>query len=120
MNLPEGYQRKFQGNPAAENNRAGKPRNDWEEQLDMFAAKLNPDRIKADFRPYSQARIAKLLSNAGVHDGPAAYRFYKTIETKARNFGKLFDFLTRAHTKLRVRTGNRTSPCQRIAHRLDI
>ena len=104
MNLPEGYQRKFQSDPAAEKNQAGKPRNDWEEQLDVFAAKLNPDRIKADFRPYSQARIAKLLNNAGVHDGPAAYRFYKTIETNARNFGKLFDFLTRAHTKVRVQT----------------
>src|SRR5436305_1397748 len=94
MELPQGYQKRFQTDPAEKKNRAGTPRNDWEEALGLFGAKLNPDRKRAGYEPYSHARIAKLLNNAGVHDARTAYIFYRHIETTSRNFGKLFQYLT--------------------------
>ena len=89
MELPHDYQKKFHSDSAAK-----KPRSEWEEQLDVFAAKLNPGRIAAGYKPYSNSRIGKLLKNYGVSDAASAHRFYGKVETEGRNFGKLFDYLT--------------------------
>jgi hypothetical protein len=89
MNLPATYATKFSKQAT------GQPRSAWEEQLDRFAARLNPDRIKAGFRPYSHARIAKLLSNAGINDAAGAHHFFRKLEVEARVFGRLFDKLTK-------------------------
>jgi GH25 family lysozyme M1 (1,4-beta-N-acetylmuramidase) len=75
-------------------NTSGGPRSEWEEQLDRFLARLNPERTKAGYKPYTHAHLAKLLKNANVHDAAGAYRFYRTCE-RADNFGRLFAHLTK-------------------------
>jgi hypothetical protein len=53
MELPRSYLNKFD----QRSKKTSQPRSTWEEQLDLFAARLNPGRIKAGYKP-----IAMLVS----------------------------------------------------------
>lgn len=91
MDLPQDYLSKLQPTKR----QPGEPRSGWEEQLGRFAQRLNPERERAGFQPYPPERIGKLLANYGIHDEGAAAAFYKKLDTEARNFGALFNKLTR-------------------------
>lgn len=91
MELPSSYLNKFDQRPK----KTSEPRSTWEEQLDLFAARLNPGRIKAGYKPYTHARLAKLLQTYGANDAGAAHAFYKKLDLEAANFGALFTTLTR-------------------------
>lgn len=91
MDLPQDYLSKFQSTAR----QPGGPRSGWEEQLDRFAQRLNPERERAGFKPFTHERIGKLLANYGAHDEGSAATFYKKLETKAVNFGALFNKLTK-------------------------
>jgi hypothetical protein len=73
---------------------ANEPRSPWEEQLELFKAKLNS--VPSKYPPYTHARIAKLLKNAGKNDAATAYAFYRKLEEEATNFGALFTALTKS------------------------
>ena len=90
MDLPQEYHSKFQPTKRL----PGEPRSGWEEQLGRFSQRLNPERQRAGFRPYTHQRIGKLLANYGIHDEGAAAAFYKKLDTEAKNFGALFNRLT--------------------------
>ena len=92
MDLPQDYLFKLQSTER----QPGEPRSGWEEQLDRFAQRLNPERERAGFKPYTHERIGKLLANYGAHNEGAAAAFYKRLDTHAKNFGALFNKLTRA------------------------
>ena len=95
MELPKDYQKKFHSDSAERKTRAGLPRSAWEEQLDHFAAKINPTRIAKGLNPYSHSCIGQRLNAYGIHDAQAAYCFFRKLETEARNFSALFEMLTK-------------------------
>ncbi|HJS45216.1 MAG TPA: hypothetical protein VJ753_02335 [Rhizomicrobium sp.] len=94
MELPHDYQKKFHSDPAKKKKRAGLARSAWEEQLDNFAAKINPSRIKRRLKPYGHSHIGQRLNACGIHDAEAAYIFFRKLETESRNFPALFEKLT--------------------------
>lgn len=94
MELPEDYQKKFHSDPAEKKNRAGLSRNAWEEQLDNFAAKINPSRTKKGLKPYSHPYIGQRLNACGIHDAATAYVFFRKLEIEARSFPALFERLS--------------------------
>ena len=91
MDLPQDYLSKLQPTER----QAGEPRSGWEEQLDRFAQRLNPERERAGFKSYTPERIGKLLANYGAHDEGAVAALYKKLDTEAMNFGALFNKLTK-------------------------
>ena len=95
MELPHDYQKKFHSDPAEKKNRAGVPRSAWEEQLDNFAANINPSRMKIGLEPYSHARIGRRLNTYGIHDAQAAYVLFRKLKTEAKNFSALFEKFTK-------------------------
>ena len=92
MDFPKGYLFKLQSTER----QPGEPRSGWEEQLDRFAQRLNPERERAGFKPYTHERIGKLLASCGVHNEGAAAAFYKRLDTHAKNFGALFNKITKS------------------------
>lgn len=90
MEIPTATTEKYSRPAAAKN----LPRNEWEEQLDNFLKKLNPDRTASGFLPYTHARLARLLKKAGISDSAGAYLFYRQCET-GRSFSRLFAYLTK-------------------------
>lgn len=74
--------------------KSGGPRSEWEEQLDNLLSELNPGRVAAGFKPYTHARLGKILNDAGIHDAAAAYRLYRRCKD-GRSFTRLFAHLTR-------------------------
>lgn len=82
MELPETYSEKFQ--PAAV--QKNQPRNEREELLDRFLAKLNPDRLKKGMEEISHSRLAGMLEGRSSSD---IYGLYQSCD-RARSFGGLF------------------------------
>lgn len=78
MDLPEGYVEKFRAQ-----NFKNKPRNEREEQLDIYLARLNASRIKDGYPKLSYARLAKMLEGIPTGD---LHAIYKKCETY-RSFG---------------------------------
>lgn len=100
MELPQDYLSKLQPTER----KSGEPRSGWEGQLDRFAQRLNPERERAGFRTYTHERIGKLLANYGAHNEGAAAAFYKKLDTEAKNFGALFNKLTKPNKAQRRAT----------------
>ena len=90
MDLPANYQEKFR-QPAAE--KSGQPRSERDELLDAFLSRLNPDRLKDGYQPYTHAHLAKKLKAAGYTDADY-YGLFNSCE-RARSFGRLFAHLTK-------------------------
>ena len=88
MDIPANYIEKFR--PRARE--IGQPRSEWDVQLDAFLAQLNPGRLADGYQPYTHARLAALLSKAGIRDANSAYVFYRRCE-QGNSFSRLFSYL---------------------------
>lgn len=64
----------------------GLPRNEREEMLELFMAKLNAARIKDGFSKLSYGRLAKALQGVPTAD---LYAFYRQCE-QAKSFSRYF------------------------------
>jgi hypothetical protein len=71
--------------PARAEKKSGEPRTQREELLDKFLSKLNPDREKAGFPPYSHARLARMLKGMTTQQ---LYILFRECD-QARSFGGL-------------------------------
>ena len=90
MEIPTAYIDKFK--PAAAPH-PGAPRSERDELLNMFCDRLNPDRVKDGYQPYSPSRLAKILKDAGFKQFDWL-PLYKSCD-RARSFGRLFSHLTK-------------------------
>lgn len=84
MEIPVEFLEKFR--PRAR--KSGEPRNERDEMLDIFLARLNASRIKDGYPKISYARLAKLLERIPTRD---LYAFYQKCETY-RSFGAGFHY----------------------------
>lgn len=80
MEIPQTYLIKFE-HPAQH-----KPRNEREEIIDRFLARLNPSRQQRRLKPITYARLSRMLQGVPT---PDLYPFFMECD-HARNFSSLF------------------------------
>lgn len=84
MEIPTDYLEKIRRRRAEKN----LPRNERDEMLDLFLARLNAGRVADGFPKLSYARLAKMLE--GIQTGEL-YPLYKECD-QAKSFGGLLNW----------------------------
>lgn len=66
---------------------------EWQELMTKFITRINPGRVEAGYKPYTEARMGKELSRAGYNTTTLARDLYKKCDTEAKSFSKLLSHL---------------------------